>query len=512
MSQATNLRGPDLEAGIAVAELLDGRPTLGHFRGQSVILVRTGEEVRAIASACSHYSGPLEEGLVVGDTIRCPWHHACFSLISGEALAAPALSSLDSYAIVREGDRVRVADKRSMHVPRRKASSPSSVVIVGAGAAGSAAAEMLRREGYDGPVTLVGADPAGPYDRPNLSKDYLAGNAPEEWIPLRPPEFYVEQHIDLRTGVAVTDLDPPKRTVTLAGGEVLPFGALLLATGARPRRLSIPGSDLPFVHTLRTLADSRALIERASSSKEAAKRAVLIGGGFIGLEVAAALRARGLEVHVVTSEAQPLARVMGDELGAMVRAIHEEHGVVFHLGQSPTSLAPGAVSLANGTTLSADFVVLGVGVEPDIGLAQKAGLVIDRGVKVDEYLETSVRGIFAAGDIARWPDPHSAQSIRVEHWAVAQRQGQTAARNMLGEKQRFRAVPFFWSAHYDVTISYLGHADAWDRIVLDGEPAKRDCRVEFYRGDRRLAVATVGRDRDSLQAEAEMQAAVGELF
>jgi 3-phenylpropionate/trans-cinnamate dioxygenase ferredoxin reductase subunit len=491
-----------------VADLRDGQPTIGRFRDQSVILVRTGEQVRAIAAACSHYSGPLEDGVVVGDTVRCPWHHACFSLDSGEVLAAPALNALDSYAIVREGDRVRITDKRSMHVPGRKVSSPSSVVIVGAGAAGAAAAEMLRREEYDGPVTLVGADASVPYDRPNLSKDYLAGNAPEEWIPLRPREFYAEQRIDLRTGVEVTDLDARNRTVTLTGGETLPFGALLLATGARPRRLSIPGADLPFVQTLRTLADSRALIERAKT----ARRAVLIGGGFIGLEVAAALRARGLEVALVTADAQPLARVVGVELGAMVRAIHEEHGLVFQLGQSPAAISPDGVVLANGTTLPADLVVLGVGVEPDVVLAQKAGLALDRGVKVDAHLETSVPGIFAAGDIARWPDPHTGQSIRVEHWVVAQRQGQTAARNMLGEKQRFRAVPFFWSAHYDVTIAYVGHAESWDRVAIDGDPTKRDCRVGFYQGERRLAVATVGRDRDSLQAEAEMQAAVGEAY
>lgn len=481
---------------------------MGHFRGESVLLVRQGDEVRALGASCSHYGGPLDEGIVVGRTIRCPWHHACFSLDSGEALAAPALNAIPCYGVVRDGDRVRIADKQAARAPGKPAASPSSVVIVGAGAAGNAAAEMLRRLGYGGPVTMVGADPALPYDRPNLSKDYLAGNAPEEWIPLRGPEFYGEHAIDVRTGITVTAIDTGKRTVTLAGGESLPFGALLLATGASPRRLAIPGADLPFVLTLRSLDDSRRLIEKCTS----AKQVVVIGTGFIGLEVAASLRARGIEVHVIGQEAQPLLRVLGPELGGMVQAIHAGHGVVFHLGQSPAAIVQGGVKLTDGTLLPADWVVMGVGVTPEIGLAQKAGLTIDRGVVVDPYLETSVPGIFAAGDIARWPDPHSGQSIRVEHWVVAERQGQTAARNMLGERQPFRAVPFFWSAHYDVTISYLGHAEGWDRTSVDGDPAKHDCRVEYFKAGKRVAVATVGRDRDSLRTEADMLAAVGQAW
>ena len=508
MSGAANLQGPDLELGVSVSELVDRQPTLGHFRGESVIVVKCGAEVRAVSATCSHYSGPLGEGLVVGNTVRCPWHHACFSLDSGEALAAPALNAIDTFITVRDGDRVRITDKRPGRAQPAAIASPASIVIVGAGAAGNAAAEMLRREGYTGSVTLVGAEASAPYDRPNLSKDYLAGNAPEEWIPLRPREFYAEQGIDLRSGVAVTDLNPRNRTVALAGGETLGWGALLLATGSVPRRLAIPGAELPFVYTLRSLADSRTLIERAKSGK----RAVIIGGGFIGLEVAASLRARGLEVHVIAAEAQPLGRVLGLELGAMVRAVHEEHGVVFHMEAKPTAITTAGVSLADGPTLPADFVVMGVGVEPDVSLAEKAGLAVERGVKVNAYLETSVSGIFAAGDIARWDDPHTGQPIRVEHWVVAERQGQTAARNMLGQKQPFRAVPFFWSSHYDVTISYLGHGDGWDRVAIDGDPGKRDCRVDYYKGARRVAVASVGRDRDSLRIEAEMQSAVGDQY
>ncbi len=504
MLEASPAKGPDLAVGFSLDQLGDGISVEGHFQGEPVLVVRHGEEVLAIGARCSHYGAPLEDGLVVGDTVRCPWHHACFSLRSGELLAAPALNPVDCFVVERRANQVFIVGKRRPVPARTPVAAPSSIVIVGTGAAGSAAAETLRREGYAGTVTVVGADADIPYDRPNLSKDYLAGAAPEEWIPLRPREFYRERNIDLRTATPVTSIDAKARTVGLAGGESLPFGALLLATGARARRLPIPGADLGHVLTLRSLSDSRALIERAKT----AQRALVVGAGFIGLEAAASLRARGLDVHVVAPDAHPLERILGADIGAMIQTVHESHGVVFHLGQRPVAIDGTHVVLSSGDRLAADVVVIGAGVTPETALAEKAGLEIDRGVKVDAYLETSSAGIFAAGDIARWPDPHSGALIRVEHWVVAQRQGQTAARNMLGAREPFTAVPFFWSAHFDMTVAYVGHAESWDRVAIDGDAKARDCRVEYWKGDKRLAVATVNRDRASLQAEAEMEMAV----
>ncbi len=474
----------------------------GHARGEPVLLARRGDEVFAIGSVCSHYSGPLGEGLLVDDTVRCPWHHACFSLRTGQPTRPPALNPVACWNVERRGDHLVVTGKREpstpMPIPSR---SPDSVVIVGAGAAGNMAAETLRREGYQGPITLLGADESGPVDRPNLSKDYLAGTAPEDWIPLRPAAFYEEQRITLRTGTRVERLDTSARRLHLAGGETVSYDALLLATGADPVRLDLPGSDLPHVHYLRTLAQSRAIIERAGRSR----RAVVIGASFIGLEVAASLRARTLDVHVVGPEARPLERVLGPELGDFVRGLHEEHGVSFHLGTRPVSIDDRQVRLENGELLDADLVVIGVGVRPALALAEQAGLAMDRGVSVNEYLETSVAGIYAAGDIARWPDPHSGDRIRVEHWVVAERQGQVAAWNILGGRVRFEAVPFFWSHHYDVTIGYVGHAERWDSATVDGDLAAHDASVTYRAEGRVLALATVFRSQAELRTELAME-------
>jgi NADPH-dependent 2,4-dienoyl-CoA reductase/sulfur reductase-like enzyme len=381
--------------------------------------------------------------------------------------------------------------------------APQNIVIVGGGAAGFAAAEMLRRRSYQGGIVMLSADDAAPYDRPNLSKDYLAGNAPEDWVPLRGADWYAENRIDLRLRQEAVGIDINTRDVLLAGGGKVSYDRLLLATGAEPVRLSIPGAEQPHVHTLRSLADCRAIIAATKN----AKRAVVIGASFIGLEVAASLRAREIDVHVVAPERTPMERILGPDMGNFVRSLHEEHGVVFHLEDTVTAIDGKRAKLRSGGTLDADLVVVGIGVRPRVALAEKAGLSLDRGVAVDEYLEASTPGIFAAGDIARWPDPHSGEKIRVEHWVVAERQGQTAALNMLGEREKFAAVPFFWSQHYDIPINYVGHAEKWDEIAIDGDIAAKDCLLRFKRNGRVLAVASIFRDIASLEAEVAMERA-----
>jgi NADPH-dependent 2,4-dienoyl-CoA reductase/sulfur reductase-like enzyme/nitrite reductase/ring-hydroxylating ferredoxin subunit len=506
--QAAELSGPDFTLGASLSELADGSMLAGHANGKAVLIARQGADVFAISATCTHYGGPLGEGLLVGDTVRCPWHHACFNLRTGEPLRAPALKPVARWEVEQRDGKIFVTKELDADelIAERKTvsatSSPASVVIVGAGAAGNAAAEMLRREGYAGPVTMITAEQSIPYDRPNLSKDYLAGNAPEEWIPLRTPEFYAEHKIEVVLGRRITELDVKSKRVLFDDGTTRDFGALLLATGAEPVHLPTPVAPGAKVFYLRSLDDSRALIAAATSN---AKSVVVIGGSFIGLEVAASLRTRGLEVHVVAPDGRPLEKVLGPELGDYVRGLHEAKGVVFHLGHTAKQIDAGSVTLDDGTKINADFVVIGVGVRPRDELASKAGLAMEKGVVVNEYLETSVPGIYAAGDIARYPDPISGARIRVEHWVVAERLGQVAAKNILGQRVKIDYAPFFWSRHYDQSISYVGHAETWDSIQIDGSVASADCAVRYVAAGKVMAVATVGRDKESLEAEVAME-------
>jgi NADPH-dependent 2,4-dienoyl-CoA reductase/sulfur reductase-like enzyme/nitrite reductase/ring-hydroxylating ferredoxin subunit len=491
--------GPDLAKGIASGDLADGKMLVGMVGDVEVLLVRQNDAVHAIGAHCTHYHGPIADGLVVGNTIRCPWHHACFNLKTGEALAAPALSPLSCWSVTEHDGKIVVGAKKEQ--PPAKPTGSGHFVIVGGGAAGFAAAEMLRRRGFAGTITMLSNDSATPVDRPNLSKDYLAGNAPEDWVPLRGDDWYTENKIDLRLKTEVTVLDAKAKQLTLGDGGTLTFDKLLLATGTEPVKLDIPGADQKHVHLLRSLDDCRSIIANLKD----AKRAVVIGASFIGLETAAALRTRELEVHVVAPEQRPLERVFGRQLGDFIRTLHEEHGVKFHLENSVTAIGANNVTLKSGGALDADIVVIGVGVRPRLALAEKAGLKTDKGVSVDQYLQTSAPDIYAAGDIARWPDPTSGSNIRVEHWVVAERQGQVAALNMMGERTSYRAVPFFWSQHYDVPINYVGHAEKWDAIEIDGDVMKRDCIVRYKQNGKVLAVASIYRDFDSLKAAAEME-------
>ena len=495
--------GPDLTQGIALATLPENAMLAGHVDGEDVLLVRRGTEIFSISPHCTHYHGPLADGLVVDGTIRCPWHHACFDLRSGEALRAPAFEPLTCWRVEEEEGRIFVREKLPGPSPKPRGTgrAPGKIVIVGGGAAGFAAAEMLRRLDYRGEVVMVSDDTAPPVDRPNLSKDYLAGSAPEEWVPLRPDAYYAENGIDLRLGARIGMIKPREREVVLTDGGAIAYDRLLLATGAEPVRLELPGAAPSDVLTLRSLADCRRIIARCQT----ASRVLVIGASFIGLEVAASLRARGLEVHVVAPEARPMERVLGPQLGEVIRALHEEKGVHFHLGNTVNAFEAKRAMLTDGNSLEADFAVLGVGVRPRIKLAEEAGLALDRGVAVNSHLQTSAPDIYAAGDIARWPDRHSGKSIRVEHWVVATRQGQTAARNMLGMAEAFTSVPFFWSQHYDISINYVGHAEGWNELVVEGNLMAKDGLVRFRHGGDTLAVASLFRDLESLKAEVAME-------
>ena len=517
--QSDELTGPDLTKGIAISSISAGQLIAGHAFGEPVLLVYVEPNWFAVGGKCTHYGAPLDQGILISETLRCPWHHACFELHNGAALCAPALNDLPVYDVAVENNVVRITRKRDTgrvkgegqrlrgsRAPEQvlfdasPATGPKSVVIIGAGAAGNACAEMLRRESYRGPITAIDPDPDAPYDRPNLSKDYLAGNAPEEWLPLHPREFFDAQRIEMLSGVEAKAIDVKSRTVQLSDGNSREYGCLLIATGAAPIRLEVPGGEQ--ILYLRTLRDCRAIIERLGG----ARKAVVIGASFIGLEVAASLIKRGLSVSVVAQETLPLERVLGTELGTLIRNVHQQQGVSFYLGRKITAVEGKTVVLDEGTRLTADLVVAGIGVRPNLELAESAGLILENGLAVNEFLETSASGVFAAGDVARWPDAYSEARLRIEHWVVAERQGQAVARNMLGRRERFRDIPYFWSAHYDkLTIRYTGHVERWDKTRIDGDVMKMDCAVSYLvRGEPR-AMATINRDRKNLETEVTLE-------
>ncbi|HEX2832607.1 MAG TPA: FAD-dependent oxidoreductase [Thermoanaerobaculia bacterium] len=490
----------DLQEGVPVNELADGGMLAGRVGEDDVLLARRGDEFFALDAFCTHYHGPLAEGALVGEAVHCPWHHACFDLRSGSAIGAPAMRPLRTWRTERTDGVVRVLPNPVVvHAPAA-ASDPTHVVIVGAGAAGSFAASELRRIGFGGRVTLLTREDRLPYDKPNLSKDYLAGRAPQEWIPLRSEGEYAEDRVELRLRANVERIDRARHVVALSGGETIRYDRLILATGAQPRRLELPTAPEARVSYLRTWGDADAVLAIAGS----VRRVVVIGTSFIGLEVAASLRERGLEVTVVGPAERPLA-AMGQEVGDFVRSVHESRGVRFRLGRRPTAVRGDGVVLDDGSVEPCDFVVAGIGVTPDLALAERAGLTIDRGIVVDAHLQTDDADIFACGDAARFPLARTGQSIRVEHWAAAAKQGQLAARNAAGRRDRFTTVPFFWSQHYDLVLSYVGYTEHVDDVEIFGSLAKHDAAILYRDANRIAAVATLFRDDISLAVETAME-------
>lgn len=489
--------GPDFSQGVYASTIPEDGVFAGHVSGEAIIVARTRDGIVALGGACSHYSGPLHEGLRVGDTISCPWHHACFDLKTGQALKAPALSPVARWKVEEEGGKVFIREALPDEAPvPLSLMADKHFVIVGGGASGFAAAQRLRQHGFGGDITMISADADAPYDRPNVSKDYLAGTAEPEWMPLKDHAFYADLNISLKLGTVVRSIDATSRSVALESGDSLTYDKLLLATGAEPIRPSAPGFDQPHVHTLRSMKDAERVIADVSADDVVA----VIGSSFIGLEAAASLRHRGAKVHVIGPELIPLRSKFGPSIGTMIKALHEANGVVFHLGRRAEGYADGAVQLDDGTSVRATRVVLGIGVKPRLQLAEAAGVRIDGGgVAVDTTMRSSDPNIFATGDIARYPGAHG-EPARVEHWVLAERHGQVAAAGMLDIHDPFEEPPFFWSVHYDTTIRYVGHAEDWDAIREEGSVADKDAEVRYEKDGQVIAVATINRDMDSLKA------------
>jgi NADPH-dependent 2,4-dienoyl-CoA reductase/sulfur reductase-like enzyme/nitrite reductase/ring-hydroxylating ferredoxin subunit len=491
------------------SDLSDGEMKEVSANGTRILLARVGGEFHAVGAACPHYGAPLADGALCGTRVVCPWHHACFDVTTGGLEEPPALDSLPRYEVRVEDGRVlaRVPDEVRDRVPprmsRRDPSDARLFVILGAGAAGYAAAQTLREDGFRGRIALVTREDRAPYDRPNLSKDYLQGHTEPEWMPLRPDEFYEQFDIGLLCGHEVTRVDAAAKAITFDSGDTLAYDALLVATGGSPRRLNIPGSDLRNVCLLRSFSDADSVIETARRSK----RVVVVGSSFIGMEAAASLRARGLDVTVVAPSREPFESVLGPEVGALFRRAHEERGVKFKLGavvyRFEGTTAVEAVTLEGGERIETDMVVAGVGVHPATGFLEGVALQEDGSVVVDAHMRAA-EGLYAAGDIASFPDPRTGARARIEHWRTAQQQGRVAAHNMAGRPTTFDGVPFFWTRQFDTGLLYVGHAPRWDEIIYAGDVAAQEFIAFYVKDGRALAAAGVNRDRD--------MAALEELF
>jgi NADPH-dependent 2,4-dienoyl-CoA reductase/sulfur reductase-like enzyme/nitrite reductase/ring-hydroxylating ferredoxin subunit len=507
LAESGGASGPDFSKGIKLTDIPAEGTVSGRVGDDSVLLSRLGGELFAIGGSCTHYGGHLGDGISGGTIVRCPLHHACFDLRTGAALRAPALDPVDRWAVEVEGDRafVRSTIEGDQRSAPKAGPDICSIVIIGGGAAGLACAKELRARGFSGDVKILSADSDPPCDRPNLSKDYLAGNAAEEWLWLRGDDWYKDNRVDLRLSTEVTKIDPQSRTVHCASGEQIAFDRLLIATGAEPNRLNVPGLDQPHAFSLRSVKDARAIADNAHSGA----RAVIIGASFIGLEAAAALRQRNVEVDVVSVEEIPLQHVFGKDVGIQLKALHESKGVRFHLNCVVKQFDGREIELGDGERIPADFVIVAIGVRPLTAIAEAAGASVKNGVLVDAHLETSLPGIFAAGDIAAYPEPISGQIARIEHWVVAERQGEVAAANMLGEARRFESAPFFWTEQYGVPIRYVGRASGWDAVTVEGDVASGSLVARYFTDGSHCATATIGRDRENLEDELKLEATGG---
>jgi apoptosis-inducing factor 3 len=472
-----------------------------------ILLTKIDNKFYATGAFCTHYGAPLVKGILRGERIVCPWHNACFKAIDGQLEEPPALDSLPTFSTRVEGEDILVSlpdeipKQRTLAMANYSPNTDSrTFVILGAGAAGTAAVEALRQKGFQGKIVLVSAEAKLPYDRTKLSKSYLQGKAEEDSLSLRGCEFYDQHDIELHFGKAVTEVNAKTETLTFEDDSTLGYDSLLLATGGTARKLDVPGADLANIFTLRQTEDVNSILAATKNTK----KALIIGSSFIGMEAAASLAQQGIEVTVVSSSSVPFEKILGEKLGKMFQKLHENQGVKFYFETKVTEFIGQekveAAILENGENLVIDIVIVGVGIEPNTNYLK--GIQInekDHSVSVDQYLQTETAGLFAAGDIASFPYPPVNKSIRIEHWRLAAQHGRIAAHNMLSNSDSRIApliVPFFWSEQYDLKLRYVGHAEEWDDVIIDGDLDGKKFLAFYAKDNNIIAVAGSGRDQD----------------
>lgn len=469
---------------------------------RQILLVKIDGKVHAVGGTCPHYGAELADGVLSHGRIRCPWHHAAFDARSGDLVEPPSLNCLARFETsVRGGDVVVTvpeefhADRVPDMVSHKSEADSRAFVILGAGAAGCAAAQSLRQEGYQGRLVMITREGDAPYDRPMLSKEYLEGEADADGLPLRSESFYSDYGIELNTSLEVAQVDADARSVSFANGETLSYDKLLLASGGIPRTLDIPGSGLKNIFTLRSLADCNAII-RAMEEND---RCVIVGASFIGMETANAMRKRGRNVTVVAPESTPFESTLGPEVGSLFKTLHEKNGVRFILSAKVAQFEGKdrvqAVVIESGERIPADFVILGVGVAPATGFVRGLETLTDGSIKVDEALYAG-KDVYAAGDIASFPNPADGELIRVEHWTVALNQGIVAGRNMAGKKTEFDKTPFFWTNQVDLYFRYVGYAKECDDIIIQGDVAGGEFLALYIKNDRIVAAAGNNKEKE----------------
>lgn len=490
-----------------VTDLKDGEMKQVSADGTEVLLVRKDDQFYALGAFCTHYGAPLAKGALCGNHVICPWHHAWFDITNGNFLEPPALDNLPHYQVEIKDNQVLVelpverSERRLPSMSSCNAETDTRVfAILGGGAAGYMAAQTLREDGFVGRIVMITREKEVPYDRPPLSKDYMQGETKSKDLPLRDEDFYKNHGIEVLTNTTAKEVDSQDKKIHFENGESLAYDALLVATGGIPRKMDIPGFDLEHIYVLRSYDSANTIIDTV----ENVKQVVVVGASFIGMEAAASLQKRGVSVTVVAPDEVPFSKTLGADIGNYFKNLHEEHGVQFKLGTKVKAFEGDSkvstVILDSGERLRADVVLTGIGVTPATDILKDVERQEDGGIVTDAYLNIAPH-LYAAGDIAAVPNGHNTEPLRIEHWRYALQQGRVAAHNMAGKKVSFTGVPFFWTAHFGVSLRYLGHAKNWNDIVIDGEIKNKKFIAFYIKDDQITAVAGIGRDKEMAHLE-----------